>query len=166
MSPCSYSPQTYDREEKMKLQENGLISEGRLCTSFNKILRTSNCVWKQVSCFTKSPLAHGTVWKHLCSAGASRRGHLDDTFHPDSYPTHPRKNLLMATPTQLKMICFYLLYSAACPFSQHIGGIWTVLSSLICTAKSAYSPDYRKTWRSQPALGFDVLGINVKASYI
>ena len=60
MSPSSYSPQTYNRrEESGKLQENGLISEGRLCSSFNKIVKTLLIVsfWKQVICFTQSPLA-------------------------------------------------------------------------------------------------------------
>lgn len=80
------------------------------------ILETSHLLYPEPTGFAHGPMeAHGTVWKHLCSGDASRRGHLADTFHPHSYSTHQRKDLLTETPTQLKMIYLYLLYSAAGP---------------------------------------------------
>lgn len=71
MSPSSYSPQTYNRgEQSGKLQENGLISEGHLCSSFNKIVRTlltvvletSHLLYPEPTGFAHVPMdAHGTV---------------------------------------------------------------------------------------------------------
>lgn len=75
MSPSSYSPQTYDRgDQSRKVQENIFISEGHLCSSFNKIVRTFLTVafWKQVTCFTQSPLALPmALWKLMVQSGST-----------------------------------------------------------------------------------------------
>lgn len=66
------------------------------------ILETSHLLYPEPIFSAGGPLdAYDIAWKPLHSADASGRGCLGDTFHPDSYPTHPREDLWMETPTRL-----------------------------------------------------------------
>lgn len=112
ISPSSYSPQTSNRcENSRKLQEHGLIWEKSPCRSFNKIVRSLLIVsyWKQTPALPRDhhlcPWPHGCSWYSLEALTFSWciwRGHPADTFHLDSYPTHPRKNSLMSNQPSWK----------------------------------------------------------------
>lgn len=65
------------------------------------LLETSHLLYPEPIFSANGPLdAYAIAWKRSHSADGSGRGCLGDTFHPDSYPTHPGEDLWLETPHQ------------------------------------------------------------------
>lgn len=101
MSPSSCSPQISDRRAKQEApgeypyfrgmsEQQPQQNSKNLSSCFHFGNKSSALPRAYFLC---SMDAYGTVWKHLCSTNAARRRCPTDTFHSDSYPTHPSGDL-------------------------------------------------------------------------